>query len=88
MHGTNSQKLAISSLFVNLFVLLGRLFSVAKSSSIVAQSEAAIVAGIYLTGFILRFDHPVDHVAIQLVNFLVDPDIDKFGMSVHKLSVA
>lgn len=81
--GTKSQKLVILSVFANFFVALSRIFATfTNSSSVMARSEAAIGAVIYTTGFLLRFDLPVDEVAVELLNFLIRLGNNEFGMSV------
>lgn len=72
--------MVIFTLFVNFLVSFSRLFTTfAYLSSFTDKAKAAIGAAIYLTGFIVRLDLPIDYVAVNLVNFLICHPNDVFG---------
>ncbi|OXA48622.1 hypothetical protein Fcan01_16379 [Folsomia candida] len=63
-------------------ISFSRLFTTfAYLSSFTDKAKAAIGAAIYLTGFIVRLDLPIDYVAVNLVNFLICHPNDVFGLT-------
>ncbi|OXA53839.1 hypothetical protein Fcan01_10305 [Folsomia candida] len=67
-----AQKLIILSLALNFCVTLCRLLSTMTSSSgLLDRAQAGIGATAFALSFLIRFDIPIDHVPVQLVNLLL-----------------
>ncbi|OXA53833.1 hypothetical protein Fcan01_10303 [Folsomia candida] len=74
-----AQKILISALLINLCVVFCRLLStLISTSSLLDRAQAAIGAVFFVTGFLIRFDIPMDHVPVQLINFLLKEN-EEFG---------
>ncbi|OXA53838.1 hypothetical protein Fcan01_10304 [Folsomia candida] len=70
-----AQKTLILALLFNLCVIFCRLLStLTGSSSLLDRAQAAIGAVFFVTGFLIRFDVPIDHRHVQLVNLLLKPN--------------
>lgn len=81
---TSAQKIVILSVVINFCAAFCRLFyTVVSSSSLLDRAQTGLGAAVYVIGFLIRFDIPIDHVPAQLINFLIGQQTEQYGKHIH-----
>ncbi|OXA53347.1 hypothetical protein Fcan01_10982 [Folsomia candida] len=53
--------------------------TIVSSSSLLDRAQTGLGAAVYVIGFLIRFDIPIDHVPAQLINFLIGQQTEQYG---------